>query len=301
MEFFDKFHSKFVNLLCVFGFVYMCAVNAEISHERIELKNIIKLWKTTSDSYEVMPLWHGKKSNLNFRKGDVESVNDPNFLQQTKTVRKILDENFLNKPSINSNLLLPHAVRFNVVDVDYYLADGSSSEMYMANDSLTRAESNSNVMVIGALNESINASIANEGENATANNKIEATCPGNGELIITGNTVQANDVILNLVKCEYEIQNIKVFAETSMDFDADLKIAETDLSVIAPNWRVVDQRVIDLSGRAGKKPRNTVKHSIGPGEMADSGAPGSPGSNAGNFIGVVSNLVDADKLKIKGK
>lgn len=277
MESFDKFHIKFVNLLCVFGFVYICAENADISHERIELKNIIKLWKTTNNSYYVS-----------------DKMDNPNFLQQTKTIRKISNENFLNKPSINSNILPPHSVRFNVVDVDYYLADGSSPAIYMANDSLTRAENNSNVMVIGALNELINASIVNERENATKNNKIEVTCSGNGELIITGNTVQANDVKLNLDKCEYGIQKIKVFADISMNFDADLIIAETDFSVIAPTWRVIGERVIDLSGRSGKKLRDKVKH------MADSGAPGSPGSNAGNFIGVFSNLEDADKLTIKG-
>lgn len=127
---------------------------------------------------------------------------------------------------------------------------------------------------------------------------IQTNCVGDSELVITGITVQVNQI--NFTGCEHRINHVKMFALEKIVIDADIDLPQTDLSIVAPQWSVLGNRIISVNGTNGETPIAPVKSSVGPGGVADAGAPGYPGTNAGHFIGIGQEFENEENLIIHG-
>ncbi len=71
---------------------------------------------------------------------------------------------------------------------------------------------------------------------------------------------------------------IKVLAHHTLFFDTNISYPGVSLHIIAPSWKILDRRLVNLSGGAG------ADGSDGTGFGRD-GQPGKPGKNGGNFYG----------------
>jgi hypothetical protein len=99
----------------------------------------------------------------------------------------------------------------------------------------------------------------------------------NGILSINGPLVGVSDFISFLD--EKTPRQINVFALHTLVVDANFTSHGTDVYMIAPSWKIVGERIIDLSGLKGRDGASGL-----PGTGAD-GQPGDPGGNGGHFYG----------------
>jgi energy-coupling factor transporter ATP-binding protein EcfA2 len=112
------------------------------------------------------------------------------------------------------------------------------------------------------------------------------------------------------------IKSIEVYAGNTVFLDEDLRdddlyLKGKNVSIIAPRWKVVGKKIIDLSGKEGdayqnfkaKDAESVAQHQeIGiagkPGNPGEDGLPGLPGYNGGNFFGAGKKFIGLEGLTI---
>jgi hypothetical protein len=110
------------------------------------------------------------------------------------------------------------------------------------------------------------------------------------------------------------IKSVEVYAGSTVFLDEDLKdnnLKGKNVAIIAPRWKAVGKKIIDLSGKEGdahKEPKAknaepVAQHQeIGiagkPGNPGEDGQPGLPGYNGGNFFGVGKKFIGLQGLTI---
>jgi energy-coupling factor transporter ATP-binding protein EcfA2 len=112
------------------------------------------------------------------------------------------------------------------------------------------------------------------------------------------------------------IKSIEVYAGNTVFLDEDLRdddlyLKGKNVAIIAPRWKVVGKKIIDLSGREGDKHKTpkakdaepVAQHQeIGivgkPGNPGEDGLPGLPGYNGGNFFGAGKKFIGLEGLTI---
>lgn len=123
----------------------------------------------------------------------------------------------------------------------------------------------------------------------TINSWTEST---ENSLIVKGINVKFSDVIKEF---HSKIKFIKVFALNNIfideDFDGTGK--KIQLSIIAPNWHVINQRKIILSGSNGEPhAQNDAK------DNGADGKPGNPGGPSGHFMAIGNQFFNDESLTI---
>lgn len=134
----------------------------------------------------------------------------------------------------------------------------------------------------------------------TVYNQSFPICLKNDELMVTGNTVKISDVIRN-AKCWNEANVIKVFALHRVIIDADIdKIGKNStIAIIAPKWRVIGKRQINLAGHNGNAhdPPNAMNGRTAK-EDGKIGEPGLAGGSGGYFFGIGNQFENDELLEI---
>lgn len=127
--------------------------------------------------------------------------------------------------------------------------------------------------------------------------RISTLCTAN-ELIVKGNYIKMSEVVG--VECTASL--IRVLAIFKVFIDVDVDKAEKELHIISPEWEVVGERRIDLSGRPGASydyPAPNGDRIPGANGMAGkAGGPGKPGESAGHFFGVGDSFKNEQNLEI---
>lgn len=150
--------------------------------------------------------------------------------------------------------------------------------------------------------------------NITLKNTIDVKCIGSNKIIkgsyisikklISNNYLENNCVSLD----EDEPQSIAILALNTIFIDADILSPEGLITFIAPNWDIVGNRKIDLSGLdADYKSLNDADDDVDDNAIDSSdrckipgknGAPGLPGNPGGIFFGIGQRFVNGQSLKI---
>lgn len=125
--------------------------------------------------------------------------------------------------------------------------------------------------------------------------KFRYKCSHN-KLTVEGFDVKIKDTLK--IDCIYNATFIEIFAldRITVDENIDKLGLAVQLSMIAPKWEVLSERVITLDGIAGK-PHSNPKAFNGVGN-GRSGKPGQPGSSSGRFFGVGKTFNSDAFLKI---
>ena len=110
-------------------------------------------------------------------------------------------------------------------------------------------------------------------------------------LSVKGIIVGTNDVV-SALQNHQQANRVDVFSLNKLFIDENLIKLGISLNLIAPHWKVVGQRVINLSGVPGLAGANGV-HSTG-----SDGQPGGLGGNGGNFYGKGKAFDGIDNLVI---
>jgi GTPase SAR1 family protein len=105
----------------------------------------------------------------------------------------------------------------------------------------------------------------------------------NGALTIKGTLVGISDINAAL-RTHPSPAKVNAYGLNTIFIDEDITSHGTSLSLLAPQWKVVGARRIDLSGKAGA---NGASGSSGTysGASGSDGQPGFPGGNGGHFYG----------------
>ncbi len=109
----------------------------------------------------------------------------------------------------------------------------------------------------------------------------------NGVLKMRGTLIGTSD--LNAI--QQPIIQADIFAFNTIIFDEDVTYPGASLNFIAPSWKVIGDKTIDISGRAG----SVGADGANPGE---DGQPGGPGGNGGILYGKGSDFYQVDLLTI---
>jgi hypothetical protein len=133
------------------------------------------------------------------------------------------------------------------------------------------------------------------------------------KLVITGILVNIG-AIMELLK-DANIRDLKeliIYSLNSVFFDVDLKHSKlqgSKIVIIAPNWRVDDFVVVDVSGKEAEAHKlKAANHRVIYGQNSDhsgmgagageDGLAGNCGSNGGIFIGIAKNFYNMEKLTV---
>jgi hypothetical protein len=111
-------------------------------------------------------------------------------------------------------------------------------------------------------------------------------------LSIKGTLIGISDVATALKENQRSLSRIDVQGWNTLFIDGNLTSRGTSLSMIAPHWKVIGQRIIDLSGMDGADGISGLPRTNTAG---GDGQPGEPGKNGGHFYGKVK-FVDALEL-----
>lgn len=110
-------------------------------------------------------------------------------------------------------------------------------------------------------------------------------------LSVKGIIVGTNDVV-SALQNHQQANRVDVFSLNKLFIDENLIKLGISLNLIAPNWKVVEPRVINISGVPGLAGANGV-HGTG-----SDGQPGGSGGNGGNFYGKGKAFDGIDNLVI---
>lgn len=139
--------------------------------------------------------------------------------------------------------------------------------------------------------------------NSTLNSSIEITCIGPNKLI-KANFISTNKLIsdnyLNSNDCfevdEEKSKSIAVLALNTIFVDADIYQPSQRIIFIAPTWKIIGKRTIDLSGVDADIIENSddnCKLNFG-----KNGIPGLPGGSGGVFFGIGEKFINGQNLTI---
>lgn len=109
-------------------------------------------------------------------------------------------------------------------------------------------------------------------------------------LIVSGNNIHFTDIVL---ECNFKIKHLKIFAFDTFVMDTDIILPEMNVAILAPDWLIQNSRKIDLSGLNGTSHETISSQAVG-----GHGAPGLPGTNAGNFVGLALNVTGTKRAEL---
>ncbi len=112
----------------------------------------------------------------------------------------------------------------------------------------------------------------------------------NNVLTIKGPLIGTSDVAEALRTNQHPLNRIDVHSLNTLLIDANITSHGNFLSMEAPQWKVVGQKTIDLSGKVGSSGSN--------GGLGQDGQPGGSGKNGGNFYGKGMKFDRLDQLTI---
>jgi energy-coupling factor transporter ATP-binding protein EcfA2 len=111
----------------------------------------------------------------------------------------------------------------------------------------------------------------------------------NNILCIKGILIGSSDITTALQNHHYQQSNrIDVFSLSTLFLDENITKFGCSLNLISPTWKVIGQRIINLSGSVGFQGLN--------GGIGSDGKPGEPGSNGGHLFGKGRNFYGAQNL-----
>lgn len=149
-------------------------------------------------------------------------------------------------------------------------------------------------------------SIKYQVENLLKDPKVELE-KENNLLKISGLLVNGGFIAKQITSHEY-IKDLWIYAFNTVFLDRDFqgaKLKGVNITVIAPNWKIVGKRMIDISGKTGEahvSPKAASGTSgLKPGQDGNPGAdgsPGNPGGNGGNFLGIGRRFDNLNQLSI---
>lgn len=121
------------------------------------------------------------------------------------------------------------------------------------------------------------------------NTSLTVSCLGD-TLTVSGHIVRISRV--QALKCWNETKNIEIYAFNKLYFDNDIDLTGRDakLSIVAPTWKIIDKRKINLNGVDGKSLSDTP--------LNTDGDPGLPGESGGHFFGIGDTFIDGQNLII---
>lgn len=134
---------------------------------------------------------------------------------------------------------------------------------------------------------------------ATLKNEIQVELKEKEMVIeVTGTFVKLSDVVNNTI-CNGDKMSLRIFASNKIFIDKDLS-HNGDISLIAPEWKVVGQRKITSYGKSCKKNHEKIKadNSYWLWKNGDDGNPGMPGESSGKIFGIVDTIIDENNLRV---
>lgn len=129
----------------------------------------------------------------------------------------------------------------------------------------------------------------------------ESKCSADGSTI-SGFNVKMSDAIR--LKCWQNSNNIKVFATDKILIDTDIDRTNDDdwspklFSIVAPIWKVVGNRRINVNGKNAQNFWSSVRDGRSDSIDGGHGSPGGTGRSAGNFFGIGNEFIGGSMLSI---
>lgn len=125
----------------------------------------------------------------------------------------------------------------------------------------------------------------------------------NGKLIMQGYFLKTSQIKEKLRDANVRgYKEIEIHALHTIAIDEDLvgdELQGINLTIIAPHWKVVRERKIDLSGKgANHFYLSSAAHGVSAGAHGTDGQPGLPGGHGGHFLGFGDQFSGIDKLTI---
>lgn len=125
----------------------------------------------------------------------------------------------------------------------------------------------------------------------------------NGKLIMQGYFLKTSQIKEKLRDANIRgFTEIEIHALHTITIDEDLagdELKSINLTIIAPRWEVIRERIIDLSGKNSSHfYPSSAAHGVQAGAHGTDGEPGLPGGHGGHFLGFGDQFSNIDKLTI---
>lgn len=131
---------------------------------------------------------------------------------------------------------------------------------------------------------------------------VDVFCAADGVVRIAGTIVKLSDAMATNKNCWLAAKRIEIFALETVIFDMDLHKPGCFLKIVAPVWKIVGTRNINLNGTTGEH-GNAGAIAAANGKIngtrdGQNGLDGSPGGAGGTFFGLGKVFINGASLRI---